>query len=152
MIASFPSRNTGSEARLTLLPGTKYSAGRVLRTLLKRGWLIIVPLAASALAAATLRPSQLFRPAPSRSTVIGATAVVLFGVALVALLEYRDTSFRREDEVTRVLSLPVLAAVPLMTTRIERRAYRRHLAVTLASVIALIGSAAIAVVWWKMQP
>jgi hypothetical protein len=43
------------------------------------------------------------------------------GFALVALLEYRDKSFKSDDEITRVLTLPVLAVVPFMQTATEKR-------------------------------
>ena len=42
--------------------------------------------------------------------------------ALVALLEYRDTSFKSDDDVVTTLSLPVLAVIPVMTNAGERRA------------------------------
>lgn len=48
------------------------------------------------------------------------------GVALIALLEYRDASFKTDDEVTSVLSLPVLAVVPLMRSDVERRKVSRR--------------------------
>ncbi|MCA1560492.1 MAG: hypothetical protein LC804_09580, partial [Acidobacteria bacterium] len=52
------------------------------------------------------------------------------GVALIALLEYRDASFKTDDEVTSVLSLPVLAVVPLMRSDVERKQVsRRNIAV-----------------------
>jgi uncharacterized protein involved in exopolysaccharide biosynthesis len=40
---------------------------------------------------------------------------LVFGLVLVAFLEYRDSSFKTEADVTRILSLPVLALVPIMT-------------------------------------
>ena len=36
---------------------------------------------------------------------------------IVALLEFRDTSFRTESDVLAVLALPVLAVVPLRRRR-----------------------------------
>ena len=48
------------------------------------------------------------------------------GLALIALLEYRDASFKTDDEVTSVLSLPVLAVVPLMRSDVERRKVSRR--------------------------
>jgi polysaccharide chain length determinant protein (PEP-CTERM system associated) len=36
------------------------------------------------------------------------------GLAMIGLLEYRDSTFKREEDVVRVLSLPVLALVPIM--------------------------------------
>ena len=43
------------------------------------------------------------------------------GLALVALLEYRDRSFKTDDEIISLLALPVLAVVPLMQSDAERR-------------------------------
>ena len=40
----------------------------------------------------------------------------MVGLALAAFLEYRDASFRSQDDVTTVLSLPVLAQIPLIAT------------------------------------
>ena len=41
----------------------------------------------------------------------GAVGGLVLGLALIGLLEYRDSSFKSEDDVMRVLSLPVLAMV-----------------------------------------
>ena len=64
------------------------------------------------------------------------------GVLLIGLLEYRDPSFRNEDDVLRVLSLPVLALVPVMKEHAGSRAAKRHRgAATIAMVmIAAAGS------------
>lgn len=57
--------------------------------------------------------------------IIGGLAL---GLGLVALVEYRDNSFKTDTEVSRVLGLPVLAVVPLMKSDAERRAdFRRRL-------------------------
>lgn len=44
----------------------------------------------------------------------GGMGGLLLGVVLVGFLEYSDSSFKTEEEVTRVLALPVLALIPLM--------------------------------------
>ena len=80
----------------------------------------------------------------------GAFAGLILGVGLVGLLEYRNSSFTREDEVIRVLALPVLAVVPLMTSELERRTRRRR------NVIADIGGVATLLVvatliLWRLQ-
>jgi polysaccharide chain length determinant protein (PEP-CTERM system associated) len=41
------------------------------------------------------------------------------GLLLVAFLEYRDSTFKCEEDVVRVLSLPVLALVPLIASEAE---------------------------------
>ena len=43
------------------------------------------------------------------------------GLLLVGFLEYRDSSFKCEDDVLRVLSLPVLALIPVMDAEREPR-------------------------------
>jgi hypothetical protein len=51
---------------------------------------------------------------------------------LVVLLEYRDKTFKTDEEVARVLSLPVLAVIPLMRTAAEQKwAWRRRACVAL---------------------
>jgi hypothetical protein len=49
-----------------------------------------------------------------------------FGVALVALLEYRDTSIKTDDDVLVSLSLPVLAVIPQMMNAADRHVRRRR--------------------------
>ncbi len=69
---------------------------------------------------------------------------------MIALVEYRDTSFRTEDDFTLSLALPVLAVIPAMVTRPERqRAKKRRLVAVSASLVAMAG--AIAVIVWKID-
>ncbi len=49
-------------------------------------------------------------------TFAGAVAGLMLGFGLVAFLEVRDSSLKSEEDVARLLSLPVLALVPLMTS------------------------------------
>jgi len=39
---------------------------------------------------------------------------ILLGLVLIGFLEYLDSSFRSEDDVARVLSIPVLGLIPVM--------------------------------------
>lgn len=95
-------------------------------------------------------PVRPFSPDRTRLNLMGAAAGLGLGLALLALIEYRDTSFRIEDDFAWSLSLPVLAVVPVMTTRPERlRAKRRRLATVSASVVVMAG--AIAAIVWKMD-
>jgi uncharacterized protein involved in exopolysaccharide biosynthesis len=54
---------------------------------------------------------------------------LVLGLLLVGFLEYRDSTFKSEDDVVRVLSLPVLALIPVLPTERGRPAARgrRHL-------------------------
>ena len=81
----------------------------------------------------------------------GAGVGLVLGLLLVALLEYRDSSFRHEDEVHRALSLPVLALIPVLNSERERRAIRwRALAMDVTGS-ALLAVAGAIVVFWRMQ-
>jgi polysaccharide chain length determinant protein (PEP-CTERM system associated) len=78
----------------------------------------------------------------------GAAAGLVLGLVLVGFLEYRDSSFADEDDVTRLLNVPVLALVPAMVTdREKRKKRRRRLAVDLAGSTLLMASLAVVIVW-----
>jgi Na+/glutamate symporter len=51
----------------------------------------------------------------------GLVAGLALGLALGAFLEYRDSSFKTDEEIAGVLTLPVLASVPIMETMAERK-------------------------------
>jgi polysaccharide chain length determinant protein (PEP-CTERM system associated) len=64
--------------------------------------------------------------------IFGLAGGLALGLALVAFLEYRDNTFKTDAELAGLLSLPVLAVVPLMQSDTERRAqFRRRLILNL---------------------
>jgi polysaccharide chain length determinant protein (PEP-CTERM system associated) len=78
----------------------------------------------------------------------GAIAGLAIGAFIVALLEYRDTSFRHDDEVVKALSLPVLAMVPMMRSERECRSARRwRWLADVAGTAVLLASCAVVVIW-----
>jgi polysaccharide chain length determinant protein (PEP-CTERM system associated) len=81
----------------------------------------------------------------------GAVGGLVIGLGLIGFLEYRDSSFKNEEDVLRTLSLPVLAIVPQMASERERAIARRHRIVVnvTAVLVLLVGSAAL--VFWKLQ-
>jgi polysaccharide chain length determinant protein (PEP-CTERM system associated) len=72
--------------------------------------------------------------APDRMLInlFGLVAGLIVGLSLVALLEYRDSTFKTDSELGGVLALPVLAVVPLMLSETERRSkFRKRLILNL---------------------
>ena len=65
-------------------------------------------------------PERPISPNRPLINLVGMAAGLAVGLVLVALLEYRDRSFKTDDEIISLLALPVLAVVPVMES--ERRA------------------------------
>ena len=75
------------------------------------------------------RAERPFSPDRQRINLMGFGGGLGIGLLLVALLEYRDKTFKTDEEVARVLGLPVLAVVPLMQSAKEKeRAFRLQIA------------------------
>jgi len=66
-------------------------------------------------------PEEPFAPSRGLTTIYGLLIGVALGAGLSLLRDLRDSSFRTESEITEVLALPVLAGVPLMLSRSQRR-------------------------------
>jgi polysaccharide chain length determinant protein (PEP-CTERM system associated) len=78
----------------------------------------------------------------------GAGAGLFLGLAIVGFLEYRDSSFKLEEQVVRLLGLPVLALIPQMEGDLERRVRRRRNALLgLATIVLALVSAAAMLAW-----
>jgi uncharacterized protein involved in exopolysaccharide biosynthesis len=56
----------------------------------------------------------------------GMVAGLTLGLALVALLEYRNVGLQSDEEIASVLALPVLAVVPHLEAAAERRRRARY--------------------------
>ena len=70
---------------------------------------------------------------------MGAMAGLMLGLALLALIEYRDTSFRTEEDFAVSLALPVLAVIPAMITRPDRRRVEERRLVAVAASLCRHG-------------
>lgn len=87
------------------------------------------------------QPQRPIRPDRQRINLLGALIGLGLGLGLSALLEYRDTSLRTDEDVVAALALPVLALVPVMQTpkRLRGRTLRA-LRGTASAVLAALGS------------
>jgi hypothetical protein len=95
------------------------------------------------------RPAEKpFSPNRPQINLLGSLGALLAGLGLAAFLEYRDASFRSQDEVTLVLSLPVLAQIPLIATPAEMRRVRRKRLVIAAA--AIFASVAVTAALWRI--
>jgi polysaccharide chain length determinant protein (PEP-CTERM system associated) len=73
----------------------------------------------------------------------------VFMIAIAGFLEFRDSSFRSEADLVRLLAVPVLALVPFVETADERRIrMRRLMAVSAAAVVVF---ACAGYVFWYMR-
>ena len=91
-------------------------------------------------------PEKPFRPNRQVINLGGAALGLALGIVLVTLLEWRDSSFRTDDEVSTLLTLPVLAVVPLMQSDDDRaRAKRRRLVMNVGLGSTVIGCLAVLV-------
>jgi polysaccharide chain length determinant protein (PEP-CTERM system associated) len=92
-------------------------------------------------------PERPFSPDRLRLSLMGIAGGLGFGLALVALLEYRDTTFKNDNDIVMSLALPVIAIVPAMHSGVELRrmkARRRRMAVMSACLVLV---AAVVVAW-----
>ena len=89
-------------------------------------------------------PERPFSPVREQMYVMGFVGGLALGLALVGLLEYRDRTFRTDEELGTVLGVPVLAVVPLMQSPQERsREVRRRVAAGITCASIVLGCVAI---------
>ena len=94
-------------------------------------------------------PERPYSPNRIRMALVGLGLGLGLGLGVAGVLEYRDTSLRTEDEIVKMLVLPVVAAIPVMSAIAERRRHRRNLVLTgIASVLFVAG--ALAGLLWRM--
>jgi polysaccharide chain length determinant protein (PEP-CTERM system associated) len=96
-------------------------------------------------------PQRPISPNRARMNLMGLMGGLGFGLLLVALLEYRDTTLKTDDDVVVSLALPVLAVIPAMLTQADRQRARRRRLIFSASAACVVLIAAAAVVAWRMD-
>jgi len=92
-------------------------------------------------------PQKPYSPNRTRIVAIGFAVGLVVGLAFAGLLEYRDTSLRTEDEIVKMLVLPVVAAIPVLASTAERRRHRRNLVLTTAASVLVVAGAVTGVLW-----
>jgi polysaccharide chain length determinant protein (PEP-CTERM system associated) len=89
-------------------------------------------------------PERPFSPNRVRLNAIGMAGGLGLGLLLIGLLEYRDRTLKTDDEIAQLLSLPVLAVVPLMQSAAEAQwAFRKRLVLGLGFGATVAGCLAI---------
>jgi polysaccharide chain length determinant protein (PEP-CTERM system associated) len=96
-------------------------------------------------------PERPASPQVMKINVMGAGLGLMLGLGIVALLEYRDTSFKTEEDVKQLLQLPVLALIPMMASERERRNRKRRLKLLSLGAAVVVLSSAVVLVLWKLQ-
>jgi uncharacterized protein involved in exopolysaccharide biosynthesis len=93
-------------------------------------------------------PERPISPDRVQLNLVGLFVGLGVGLALVGLLEYRDTTLKTDDDIIVSLALPVLAVIPAMLTRTDRRRIRRRrVIVALSASLATILVAAAIFAW-----
>jgi protein tyrosine kinase modulator len=93
-------------------------------------------------------PERPVSPNRPQLNLLGVLGGIALGLGFVALAEYRDTTFKTDDDILSSLSLPVLATIPNMVTRIERRQRRRRRVMMSATAVLVALVAAATAVWF----
>lgn len=84
-------------------------------------------------------PERSFSPNRPLIDIGGAAAGLVLGFMIIGLLEYRDSTFKTEEEVQRLLNLRVLAVVPIIRPAAR---WRRRIVVATIAVIVIAGALA----------
>src|SRR4051812_47535436 len=105
---SADSRMRNSPTEVPVLPGAPHRPTDVIRVLVRRRWWIVVPLTLGTMGF-------------SSNVMAGFGGGLAVGLLLVGFLEYRDSTFSSEEDVARVLTLPVLGSIPPVRSERDRR-------------------------------
>ena len=96
-------------------------------------------------------PERPFSPNRLQINLMVSLAGLAFGLGIAGLLEYRDSSFKNDRDVVRVLQIPVLAVVPMMRTEHELQIRRRRKILATVGVVVMVVASASAFAVWKLQ-
>ena len=94
-------------------------------------------------------PAKPTSPDRLQISALGTLGSLLLGLALAALVEVRDSTFRTENDIVELLTVPVIAHVPFVESDADRRwsRVRRGVASTTAGVAVVAAS----YVFWQLE-
>jgi polysaccharide chain length determinant protein (PEP-CTERM system associated) len=92
-------------------------------------------------------PERPVSPNRGRLNLMGLLGGLALGLAWAALLEYRDTTLKTDEDVVVSLSLPVLAVIPAMLTSGDRIRLKRRRALAFTGAVAGVLAVATVVAW-----
>ena len=96
-------------------------------------------------------PAAPFSPNRARFQLLGALLGLGLGAGLAALLEYRDTSPKTDQDIADAIGIPVLAMLPIVTGPEElARTKRLRLLVAVSAVVLFALGSGGAALAWKM--
>jgi polysaccharide chain length determinant protein (PEP-CTERM system associated) len=93
-------------------------------------------------------PEKPFSPDRLAINAAGCVSGLVLGLALVAALEFYNTSFRTDQDVVTVLALPVIATIQAVVTDADKRsAKRQRFLVACTGLSFMFCGVAVAIVW-----
>jgi hypothetical protein len=96
-------------------------------------------------------PEKPFSPDRVKINAAGCLGGLVLGIVLIAFLEFQNTSFRTDEDVVTVLSLPVLAAVHAVVTDADKRAARRRHFLVAYTCTTFVCCGAVGAAMWKFR-
>ena len=94
-------------------------------------------------------PIEATGPDRVRNTALGTVGSLLLGLVLAAAVEVRDSTFRTENEIVEVLTLPVVALLPYIESQADRR--RQRMRQLLSFGTAAVGLVVGGYTFWMLE-